>query len=185
MDWLSSFFPCFFVAMLGLIGWSFYEQSRFTRVEGDIKRGLMVWAEPLSWETRQALEALLGTTTYNDGFIRKEGSEVLVAARRSFWQAFFSRRNRLTYVGYVDLRLPQPQLEWRVAWSTLVSLVVGMAFLLVILFSFFLIPLQKGFQLSFECVFPLIFLAIFVGSIWFNHYRERKRLWDILNRAME
>jgi hypothetical protein len=109
---------------------------------------------------------------------------VLIVAKRSFWQSFFSRR-QWTYVGYIDLSWPETRLELRLAWSTLISLVIGIAFMLVVLFGFFSFSSKDDFNLSPAlCIFPVFILVILVGSLWFNHYRERKRLLDILNRVM-
>lgn len=184
MNLLTSFFPLFFVAVLGLALWSLYEQSRFTRTEGNTKRGVMVWAEPISWETRDFLETLPPITRYNNGFIRKQGREVLIAEERSFWQTFLVRRRQWAYVGYVNLSAPDRRLEFRMPVSTLASLVIVIPIILIISFGFFPIFFRDGFQFSPFCLFPIIFLAIFVGSILFNHYRERRRLLDILNQAM-
>jgi hypothetical protein len=177
MTWITIFAPCLVIVLAICF---VFDQRRLTRPEGNLKRGVMIWAETLSWETRQALETLPpGITQRNNGFVRKEGSEVLISAQQSFWQAFLSRRDRLNYIGYVDLRSPEIRLELRVAWSMLVSVVVSFGFILIL----FSIPLQKGSLLSVECVFSPIFLVIFIGAYWFNYYRERKLLLDILNQV--
>ncbi len=181
MDLFGGFFPVFIITIIGLGFWSLYELTRFTRPDGKVKRGIKVWSEPISWETCRFLETLPPITRYERGFILIEGREVLIAEERSFWQ-FGRRRRQLPYVAYVNLSEPENRIEFRMPGSTLASLLVTLLFFLIFFANFFTF-FRNGFQVSI-CLFPAIFLAIFIGSVVFNHYRERKRLLDILDQAM-
>src|SRR6185436_17994136 len=109
-------------------------------------------------------------------FIRKEISEVLIVGQRWGFSRFFGRRNSMPHIAYVNLSDPQNQIEFRVPFSVLVSLTVGTLFFLLIFSNIFLIS-PDNFQLPlFVWFFPVIFIGIMVGSIIFNHKRERKRL---------
>ncbi len=175
-------FPLLILLMVGLSLWSLVDRQRFTRFEGDLKRGLMVWTEPLTWDMRQFLEMMPPSLRLGDGFIRKEYTEVLVSKEQSFWNSLFTgRREYLRYVAYINLSAPESRIELRLPYSTLAMLVVNFMFFLIF-FSF------MAFYVSlplFVWLFPLLFLAIFVGSIIFNHRRERTYLLKLLNQARE
>jgi hypothetical protein len=172
--------PCFVVLIAGLAIWNVFDQSRFIRAEGNLKRGVMIWANILMGETCQALEALpSGVTQSHDGFVRKEGGEVLVVVQPSFW----GRHGRRMYVGYVNLHSPEIQLELRLAWSTLISVMMAPVFILIFFINLFTSSLPKGQLAAVGGVFLLIFLTVFIGSLWFSFYRERKSLRAILDQA--
>lgn len=175
-------FPLLILFIIALSLWSLYDRQRFTRFEGDLKRGLMIWAEPLTWDMRQFLETMPPSLRLGDGFIRKEYTEILVSRERGFWSSFFTgRREYLRYVAYINLSAPESRIELRLPYSTLVMMIVNFLYI-VLFFSFtafsFDLPL-------FIWLFPLIFMAIFLGSIIFNHNRERKYLLTLLNQAKE
>lgn len=184
MGLFNYFAPFFILFVLILTGWNFLDQSRFTRFEGNLKRGFMVGADPLSWETRQWLETLPPHFRSQRGFMRKEGREVLIVAKEPPLWGIFNRRRQWPYIAYINLAGPESQLEFRTPWSILaiwLGLIPG-------LFLFLLGDFQRIFfrnvELAWPCVFPFIFFAFLVGSIWLYHSRERKRLLDFLNWAI-
>lgn len=175
-------FPAIFFLFIPLAIWSWVEQSRFSRFEGPLKRGVTIWAESLSWETRNFLESLFESQRYGNGFIRVEGRELLIGEERSMW-ASMSRRNQMPYVGYVSLSAPESRLEFRTPISTLISTALSFLIFLFILVGFTGVFSGSGISL-FGFILPLVFLLIFAGSLWFNHRRRRGRVLEILDQAM-
>jgi hypothetical protein len=180
MNLFDGFFPIFMITIIGLGFWNLYELTRFTRPDGQAKRGVKIWSESISWETCRILETLPTLTRYERGFILIEGREVLIAEERSFWQ-FGRRRRQLPYVAYINLSEPENRLEFRVPVSILATLIVTLSFFLIFFTNFFTF-FGNDFQNPLGCLFPTIFLTIFISSILYNHYRERKRLLDILDQ---
>jgi hypothetical protein len=81
MQPLSYFVPFFILFFSVFMMWNLFEHSRFTRFEGNLKRGVKIWVEPLPWETHQWLEMMPADFQDKQGFIRKEGREVLILAK--------------------------------------------------------------------------------------------------------
>jgi hypothetical protein len=186
MELFGIFFPFFFILIFAFAIWNWLEQSRFTRFDGNLKRGVMIWADSLSWETRQWLEAIPATFQNQQGFIRKEGREILIVTAEPRLWGIFSRRRRWPYIAYANLAEAESRIEFRLPWSILASLVI----LTPLVFTFFLVNFfrvffRNGFELAWSCFFPAIFLVIMFASILYNHHRERKRLLDFLKRATE
>ncbi|MBI1877967.1 MAG: hypothetical protein HYR94_07035 [Chloroflexi bacterium] len=185
MNLIFGYFPYFIALVVVLNLWAAYDQYRFMRFDGNLKRGLMVGTEPLTWEMRQFLETLPSSVRYDQGFIRKEINEVLIAGQKPGWSRFFQRRNSMPHLAYINLSDPQNQIEFRASFSFLISVTVGVLFFLLIFFDIFLRS-SDGFELPlFLWFFPVIILGLMVGSIVFSHHRERKRLLAILRQAME
>jgi hypothetical protein len=181
-------FP-FFILLLLLVSlifsvWNLAERRTFLRFEGNLKRGVMIWTDPLAGEMRQWLETMPADFRDKQGFMRKEGREVLVVVEnRPLW-GIVNRRRQWPYIGYINLAEPQSQLEFRILWSNLFLWLVLIPSLFVAFFVTFAYPyLRHGFELVLPCFFPFIVLIFLVGSIWFNHYQERKRLLAFLNRV--
>jgi len=181
VGFFDNYFFVFIVIFIGLALWNFFEQRRLGSTEGEAKRGVRVWVDSLSWETCQKLESLPPITEVKDGFIRKDGREVLIAEEHPII-SFGKNRQRLRYIGYINLSDPDSRIEFRTTLSGLLSSVFGLLFVLWIFSNFFLGIPKNGFPLFF-ILFPLVFLAIYVGSFVYNHYQERKRIMKILNRA--
>jgi hypothetical protein len=177
------------VLIIGLTVWSLYDQHRFRSFEGDIKRGVMIWVEPISWEIRQFFENLSEPIRSDQNFIRKNGREVLIMAReKPLWGIFSRRRNQWPYIGYVNLSSPDSGIELRVPWSSLIGVIFSTTILLLILFVWTIYGVfgnRSFFPISLFDFFPLIILVIFIISMWSNHNRERKRLLEFLKWAME
>lgn len=175
-------FPLLIVFIIGSSLWSLYDRQRFTRFDGSLKRGFMIWTEPLTWDMRQFLETMPPSLRLGEGFIRKEYTEVLVSREQGFWNSLFTgRREYLRYVAYINLSAPESRIELRLPYSTLVMMAINFIYFLLF-FSF----MAFSFELPlFVWLFPLLFLAIFLGSIMFNHHRERKYLLTLLNQARE
>ena len=184
MTLLNFVFPILFLLVIAFSIWGAFERSRFTRFEGDLKRGLMIWADPLPWETRQFLEAMVEPIQTERGFIRKEGRQVLIAPQQAA-RSLFRRGDRWVYIIYINLSDPNSQLELRMPWSTLISMVILAPIILATFFiGFYSTFIKQGFQFSLICLLPALVPLVFVGATLINHYRERRRLLDILHKAV-
>jgi hypothetical protein len=188
-QYFFTWFPVFFALVLVLMVWSIYDQNRFMRFEGDVKRGVMIWVEPISWEIRQFLETLATPIRSEQSFIRKDGREVLIIAReKPLWGIFSRRRNQWPYIGYVNLSSADSGIELRVSWSSLIGLVISSVILLIVLFFWTFSGMfwnGRFYPSSLFNFFPLIFVVIYIISMRSNHNRERKRMLEFLKWAME
>lgn len=178
-----SFFLVF--GVIATLIWSQFENVRFTRFDGPVKRGVRIGSEPLSPELHQFLETLADPIRYERSFIRKEGREVLIAEEKSFWM-IFGRENLWTYIAYVNLDALERRVEFRLTWVTL-----AFVFLLVpcilIFFSSFLESFWNVFG-SYTLCFVLIsiaFLGLGIGSNFLHYKVARLHLLTLLNLAME
>lgn len=104
------------VALFWFLIWLADRPFALSAPSGKLKRGICLAREPLPtqyvaflrtletdlYETAELLEFKL-----HKSFIRREGDEVLIVARSR------SSARRLMCVGYVDLRSPEPLLEYR------------------------------------------------------------------------
>jgi hypothetical protein len=183
MDTLSSIFPYLIILLILLSLWGLYDRYRFTHFEGNLKRGVMIWAEPLTWQTRQFLDSLPSSLQGEQSFIRKEYNEALIVEKRLSQTSIFSRRrNYLPCVAYVNLSAPESQIELRTSFFTLVSLTLNLTFFFIFFANFF----SSGFPLSTPAIWilPVIFLSIFIGSLLFEFYRARRRLLNFLDQMM-
>jgi hypothetical protein len=179
----NGFFPLFIIIIIGLGLWGFYEMSRFTRPDGNIKRGVKIWSKPLSWEAGQLLETLPRLTRYNRSFILTKGREVLIATERPFWQTG-RRDRRIPLIGYVNLNEPETRLEFRMPLSALVTLIFITFVVLIFAANLFMVLRRDLFGFSFLWLLPFVFLVVYIGVLWHNYYRERNHLLDILDQAM-
>ncbi len=179
----SGWVPLLMILLIGLGLWSAYEQWRFTRFEGPIRRGITIDTASLDWDTRRFLETM--PLEWRDGraFIRKEINEVLISADSATWQRFFGRRQQLDYVAYVNLSAPESRVEFRAPLAGLMVTLLGFVITFGIVFYFLLPPLSDG--LGWLWLGPVVILVIFIGSLAFNHYRQRRRLLGLLSRARD
>jgi hypothetical protein len=183
MDTLSTIFPYLIILLILLSLWGLYDRYRFTHFEGNLKRGVMIWAEPLTWQIRQFLDSLPASLQVEQSFIRKEYSEALIVEKQSSQTSIFSRRRgHLPCVAYVNLSAPESQIELRTSFFTLVSLTLNLIFV----FIFFANFLSFGFLLATPAIWivPVIFLFIFIGSFLYEFYQARQRLLKFLERVM-
>ena len=171
----------FFLLWLLLAFWTISEQRVFTRSEGKMRRGIFINAQPLTEDMRRRLESLAGTVHNRDGFVRKEGGEVLISQEPQKW-----RRTSWTYLAYINLSAPESRLEFRMPLSNLVSSLVSLILFPLILYT---ILFQEGFASGGAAAFFLTALAFVVlasiGSLIFHHFRERKRIINIFNDIVE
>ncbi len=159
--------------------WSIYERRLFTRFEGKLKRGIMIWIQPMTWEVRQFLETLPAAVRNGKRFIRKEGREILISEERPWWG-----RNSWYYIAYVDLNAPDNRLEFRMPASSLAGLILPLLIFPLFFFAFFLDGDLETDGFPFFFLLPILFiLVISMGSLMFSHYQERKRLLSILDEA--
>jgi hypothetical protein len=184
LNLLNFILPILFLLVIAFSIWGAFERSCFTRFEGSLKRGIMIWADPLPWETRQFLETMVEPIYTEQGFIRKEGREVLVAPQKTAW-SLFRRRDQWVYTLYINLSDPHSQLELRMPWSTLISMIILVPIILAtFLIGFYSSFIKQGFQFSLFCLLPALVPLIFVAATLINHYRERRRLLDMLHNAV-
>jgi hypothetical protein len=186
---LFGLYACFFLTIViiqissGL--WTVYEEKRMTRLKGKTKRGIKVWTEVLDKDIFEFLRTLPNTIFFDEKFIYKYGSGMLIGEIR---RVFFPRG---IYLGYVDLDRSKGQIEYRVAKSrliftisTFVMISAVFVFFGLILFSLWWFSEAELLQLGTMCfTFPLFLLILFSVSILFIHWRDRKRLFEIINRA--
>ncbi len=88
--------------VLTIIGW-----FRITRYGGSLKRGVPIWKEDLSEDMARALRRVLSDIHNDKGFIQVHDKIMLVHARHSFYNTAWP------YVAYIDLRVPNPKIEYR------------------------------------------------------------------------
>jgi hypothetical protein len=183
MNTFPDFFPYFISLIIVLNLWSFYDHYRFTRFEGNLKRGLMIWTDPLSWEIRQLLDSLPPSLKVDQSFIRKENNEVLIVENLPSQKYFsFQRQSYFPYIAYVDLSVPESRIEFRTSFSTFPLLII----VLISFFIFFpnfpsgVFPIASpGFW-----ILLVVFLFIFIGSFIWEFYRVRQRLLKFLDQVM-
>ncbi|MBL8090979.1 MAG: hypothetical protein JNJ43_11655 [Anaerolineales bacterium] len=107
--------------------WFLIDMSLFDRYEGKIKRGIKVWSRELDTKSWKYLSSLRQDTVeekeflflkFKQSFIRKHDGEVLILARP---ESFTS-----TWVctGYVDLNSPTREIQYRMAITGLILLIV-------------------------------------------------------------
>ena len=182
MEFFDYYIPASIIVIIGLALWNFFEQRQLGRTEGSLKRGIRVWAEKLSWETCQKLESLPSIIDVEDGFVRKEGREVLITEKLPVI-SFGQRRRGIRYVGYINLSDPDSRIEFRTALAGLLTFVFILIFVLLS-FSIFFSSISRENLPLFVILFPLIFLIMFTGSLLYNHYQERKRVMKLLNQVV-
>lgn len=180
MDVIFGYFPYFFAVNFVLVLWTFYELYRFMRFEGNLKRGVKIGTEPLTWEIRQFLEALPMSVRNGRNFIRKEMNEVLIGQEWSF-----GSRGDSLYTGYINLSALENRLELRAPFALLVAFTVGPFMFLVIYFNFFMGSANDFSAFPSIACFPIIGLIFVIGGMALNHHIFRQRLLTILKQAME
>ena len=102
--------------MVGVFIWGIIDLHFLLDYVGEIKRGIKIWSEPLSPARRVFLTSLTRDIVEERslpfrpkvvGFIKLQGSRVLIQRRRAGW------RTSWPCVGYVDLRKANPVIEYR------------------------------------------------------------------------
>jgi hypothetical protein len=101
--------------------WGMVENYFLTRYGGKLNRGFTIWSQPLTANEQQFLENLkedildikkrqfgLRTIIKKD-FIVKDGNEALIRFNH------MGQRTSWPLVGYVDLSLPEPRMEYRLS----------------------------------------------------------------------
>lgn len=123
------------------IVWFIVDMSLFERYEGKLKRGVKVWSRELDAKSWKYLSSLQRDVVeekeylflkFKQRFIRKEHHEALI----------FSRPDGLSStwicLGYVDLNSPTRQIQYRMALTGLILLIILNALgALFFVFSFY------------------------------------------------
>lgn len=122
--------------------WGLFDAARLTQAEGGLKRGVKISSQPLPPEQADFLRNLTeniiepGAQSWQTpGFIRKQGSEVLIYVSDSRIRRF----RRLAYVGYVNLNSPRPALEFRSSLPYHLLLFIPLLFVFPLAIAGFLI----------------------------------------------
>ncbi len=117
---------------LMLFVWGTLDNYFLTRYGGKINRGFTIWSQPLRPDERQFLENLkedivdinqkrIGFQTITKtSFIAKNNQEVLIRYSR------IGQGTSCPIVGYVDLSLPGPVLEYRLSFPMLLGIILIM-----------------------------------------------------------
>lgn len=176
--------PYILVVAVLLAVWSLYARQQFGRFDVRLKRGVRVWSEALTPERRQWLAALSGSVWHGAEYIRREGAEILISEdeKYSFWGSFFGRKKVLVYIGYVNLALGPSRLELRMPLPDAIGLSLLLAGGLGLTGYLFLNPNGEGWPGFLGPGLPAGGTIFLLASIVLNHFRERKRLLDILAR---
>jgi hypothetical protein len=133
----------FTVGTIGSAIWAIVDMPVFMSFKGKIKRGFRVSSKSLTIEQMRFLKNLSGNIIeYKDNliengisaFIIKQDSEVLIHAKQ--WYGFRWRRS-WPFVGYVNLSIPDPIVEFR-------SSLPFHLFLVCLAFSIILLPFIIG-----------------------------------------
>jgi hypothetical protein len=175
------------VTLLILNLWELYERWRFTQIEGEMKRGVIVGMQPLTLEMRQLLTTLPGTIQYGYCFVRKENSEILFAERVNFLSLDFWWYRRFgvwPHVGYVDLSMSESQIEFRISLSSLIALIISIPTVLAFLFGISLMMFLDD-RIYLSLFFLVISSTILIGLALFGYYQQRNHLLAILSEVIE
>ena len=174
----------FLVAALGVGLWGMVERNKFIRFEGPMKRGMKIGGRTLSVEEAHFLREMRKSFRQRGWFIRKLGREALIVDQRA-WAHFGGRRRRepWAYAGYVDLRQPQPRLEFRAQWSSLAMFVMLFAIYGLAFWGFYTsvdAETAKGIWL-----FAPLVMGISLAALAFTHFQTRVRVEKVLKNAVE
>lgn len=113
--------------------WFMVEAFLLTFYQGPLKRGVPVWKEFLSPDRVAFLRSLPSEYQNSRGFIKSNGEEILVRAQDPFWRTVFP------YIAYIDLRSPNPKIEYRTSLSGLLIFVPFIASTLLAPFAVFML----------------------------------------------
>jgi hypothetical protein len=159
-----------FVALIALVIVGNIECILHTQYGGSMKRGVKVWSEILPADMKRFLHCLSGNIF--DGvtgtFIRKENNVVLVQHHptKKWWR----KRGVLWYVAYIDLRVSEPKIQYRVAISPL---------------PFFVLWMSVAVWASFHDVTALLLVALGVLGLYAAHTSERKGILRFIREKMQ
>ena len=99
------------------------------RYGGSMKRGVKVWSEILPKDMKRFLRYLPGDIVDDEtgAFIRKENNVVLVQyypTKKGWW---WRSSGAFPYVAYIDLRVKEPRIQYRIPISSLPFVVLWIA----------------------------------------------------------
>ncbi len=184
IDTIMNISLVFLIAALGVGLWGMVERNKFIRFEGPMARGMKIGERALSEEETRYLNEMRKSLRQRGWFIRKLGREALIVDQRA-WAHFGGRRRRepWAYAGYVDLRQPQPRLEFRAQWSSLAMFVMLFAIYGLAFWGFYTsvdAETAKGIWL-----FAPLVMGISLAALAFTHFQTRARVENILKGAVE
>ncbi|MFN3492690.1 MAG: hypothetical protein ACK40V_10765 [Anaerolineales bacterium] len=132
--------------------WFLIDMSLFDRYEGKIKRGIKIWSRELDIKSWKYLSSLRQDTVeekeylflkFKQSFIRKHDGEVLILVRPENFTSTW------VCTGYVDLSSPTRELQYRMAITGLILLIIFNV-LGVLLFVFSFYPYKNAIDVYLE-----------------------------------
>jgi hypothetical protein len=111
-----------FVAFLICIPLSLFEAYRFIRFDGNMKRGIKIGTDFLSFEIVEKLRSLKSDIVEEDtkAFIRKENQVVLIQPISHL----FHRNLGFWYIGLVDLSARRPRIAFYTPFSAIIIVTI-------------------------------------------------------------
>jgi hypothetical protein len=159
---LSLIFIVLWLFSVACLIWAGIDIPKLLKPEGTIKRGVKILSRPLRPEVKQFLLSLTSDIIERrkslfreriSGFIRVNDNEAVIVYRDKWFPSSF------IYIGYADLRLPEPVLEIRTSLPILL----------------FLIPF----------VVWIVFIPFLIVMVGLGYYIESKLFDGFLNRKIE
>ena len=150
--------------------WATIEGQSHFRYTGQMKRGARIWAEPLPTDMKRFLRLLSGDIIYEQtgAFIKKQDNTVLI--QRVHTKPWWKRGRGLWYIAYVDLRVRESSIEYRLPISQTLGFAVSVG-----------IGILTSFQDARATILVLLGLLLFsVGYVL-----ERRRILKFVNDAMQ
>ena len=140
------------------------------RYGGSLKRGVKIWSEPLPEDMKHFLRYLPGDIVDDEtgAFIRKENNTVLVQYLHT--KKWWRKKGALPYVAYIDLRVREPRIQYRVPISPL---------------PFFILWMTAAVWGSFQDLAALLFVVFGVALLYFSHTSQRKALLQFIGERMQ
>lgn len=154
------------------------------RYGGNLKRGIKIWSEPLPKDMKHYLQRLLDDVfDYETGaFIRKEQNIVLVQPynikrARRWW--YLRGGSASFYIGYIDLRVKEPRIQYRAPLLSTLSFTILTGFPV----AAFVATFAEG--VSFQGILPLSFVTLIWGLMFYiGHVIARDSVLRFIKKKM-
>ena len=141
------------------------------RQGGRLKRGIKIWSEPLQKDMRHFLRRLsydLVNDSETGSWIRKKNNTVLV--RYSHPKKWWERNGAFPYVAYIDLRVKDPRIQYRIPISPLLFVILWFSI---------------AIWVSFQDLGALLFAAFGIMIAHKTHTTQRKRILQFIEETMQ
>ena len=144
-----------------------------TRYGGSMKRGVKIWSEILPEDMKRFLRRLSGDIFDEEtgAFIRKENNVILVQCRhaKKWWQS----KGIFMYIAYIDLRVREPRIQYRVPISPFPFLILWM------------IGVAVAVWMSFQDLTALLAAGLGVLMLYAIHILQRKEMLRFIREKMQ